>query len=234
MEARKPESMGAPARQIVLPLGVALRIAYENIRMRLTRSLLTTSGIVLGVAFLTSILVSNVMMRGMREWAAGKTSSGQVVKLQELMSKNGVPVTQEEIANDRIQTRWLVGLALLVAFIGILNSTLMSVTERFREIGTMKCLGALDGFILKLVLLENFFQGVAGTTIGIVVGAGLALLAQTLSYGSFAWKNIPLAGRGESMAFCFVVGLALTLGGAICPAWQAARMQPIAAMRVEP
>jgi putative ABC transport system permease protein len=259
MEAKESESKGARGRQIVLPLGVALRIAYENIRMRLGRSLLTTSGIVLGVAFLTSIMASNVMMSGMRQWAAGmaqgpsdvaqnsfpaltpalslSTGRGgktEVAKLRELMNKNGVPVTREEIANDAIQTRWLVGLAMLVAFIGILNSTLMSVTERFREIGTMKCLGALDGFILRLVFLENLFQGVAGTTIGIVVGTGLALLAQTISYGAFAWKNIPVGELTESMGFCFIVGLALTLGGAICPAWQAARMQPIAAMRVEP
>jgi putative ABC transport system permease protein len=237
MDAPKPNNEGAHARQIVLPLGVALRIAYENIRMRLARSLLTTSGIVLGVAFLTSILVMNVMTRGMRQWAAETASSRQVAnlhaELQEIMTKNGVPVTPEEITNDRIQTRWLLGLALLVAFIGILNSTLMSVTERFREIGTMKCLGALDGFILRLVLLENLFQGVAGSTIGIILGAGLALLAQSVSYGSFAWKNIPMAELAESMGFCFIVGLALTLGGAICPAWQAARMQPIAAMRVE-
>ncbi len=232
MDAQRLDGKKAPGRQIVLPLGVALRIAYENIRMRLGRSLLTTSGIVLGIAFLTSILVMNVMMRGMREWAV--SSAGQVAKLQELMNKNGVPVTREEIANDAIQTRWLLGLAMLVAFIGILNSTLMSVTERFREIGTMKCLGALDGFILRLVFLENLFQGVAGTTIGILLGAGLAMVAQTVSYGAFAWKNIPVAELIESMGFCFIVGLALTLGGAICPAWQAARMQPIAAMRVEP
>jgi putative ABC transport system permease protein len=259
METQKTGSKGARGRQIVLPLGVALRIAYENIRMRLGRSLLTTSGIVLGVAFLTSIMASNVMMRGMRQWGAAReggavdsraveefapsptlprsTGGGgkrEVERLQELLNKNGVPVTAEEMANDRIQTRWLLGLALLVAFIGILNSTLMSVTERFREIGTMKCLGALDGFILRLVFLENLFQGLAGTTIGILLGAGLAMVAQTVSYGAFAWKNVPVGELSESMGYCFVVGLALTLGGAICPAWQAARMQPIAAMRVEP
>ena len=52
---------------------------------------------------------------------------------------------------------------------------LMSVTERFREIGTMKCLGALDTFIVKLFLLESTFQGLAGTSAGIVIGFALTL-----------------------------------------------------------
>ena len=47
---------------------------------------------------------------------------------------------------------------------------LMSVTERFREIGTMKCLGALDGFIVKLFLIESLFQGMAGTVMGVLLG----------------------------------------------------------------
>src|SRR5207302_8443155 len=89
------------------------------------------------------------------------------------------------------QTRWLVGLALLVAFVGILNAMLMSVTERFREIGTMKCLGALDGFIVKLFLLESAFQGIVGTLIGIVLGLGMSLIGASVSYGSYAWKNLP-------------------------------------------
>ena len=48
---------------------------------------------------------------------------------------------------------------MLVAFVGVLNAMLMSVTERFREIGTMKCLGALNSFIVKLFLIESLFQG---------------------------------------------------------------------------
>ena len=150
------------------------------------------------------------------------------------MKTNGVPVTPTEISADRIQTRWLLGLGLLVAFIGILNSMLMSVTERFREIGTMKCLGALDGFIVRLFLLESLLQGLVGTTLGIFAGVVLGLAAQTITYGHFAWKNVLVGDLTASMGVCFLVGLALTVAGAIYPAWKAARMQPIAAMRVEP
>ena len=150
------------------------------------------------------------------------------------MKENGVPVTAEEIENDRIQTRWLLSLGLLVAFIGILNAMLMSVTERFREIGTMKCLGALDGFIIRLFLLESFFHGIVGTAAGIMIGVLLSLLAQSVRYGSFAWRGILPGELAESVGACFVIGLGLTVAGAIYPAWRAARMQPIAAMRVEP
>ena len=149
------------------------------------------------------------------------------------MRAHGIPTTASEISNDRIQTRWLIGLALLVAFVGILNAMLMSVTERFREIGTMKCLGALDGFIIKLFLLESAFQGVVGTLIGIVLGLGMSLIGASVNYGSYAWKKLPAQQILIAILICLAVGIALTIVGAVYPAWRAARMQPIEAMRVE-
>lgn len=226
------QAAGQPPRQITLPLSKAVEIAYKSIRLRLSRSLLVTSGIVLALAFLISILANDALISGMRQWIA--TSPGtDAQRLASLMQSHGVPMTDQEISNDRIQTRWLLGLALLVAFVGILNAMLMSVTERFREIGTMKCLGALDGFIIRLFLLESLFQGIVGTILGIVIGLGLSVLNASLSYGRYAWRNVPVHDLAIAVAICFVVGIGLTIAGAVYPAWQAARMQPIAAMRVE-
>jgi len=154
-------------------------------------------------------------------------------QLESEMEANGVPTQPEEIAANKTQTRWLLGLALLVAFVGILNAMLMSVTERFREIGTMKCLGALDGFIVKLFLLESLFQGIVGTVIGIVVGLLLSLFATWSAYHEFTWKQFPAASILAGAAVCLAVGVGLTVAAAVYPAWQAARMQPIDAMRVE-
>src|SRR4051794_35656301 len=176
-------------RQVALPLSKAVEIAYKSIRLRLSRSLLVTSGIILALAFLVSIQSSNAVITGMRNWIGSNSQTVAAQKLEAQMKANGVPTTPAEIANNRIQTRWLLGLALLVAFVGILNAMLMSVTERFREIGTMKCLGALDGFIVKLFLIESLFQGIVGTVIGVLVGLGLSLIGAATTYGRDAFRN---------------------------------------------
>lgn len=322
----------AVGRQIVLPIRKAVEIAYKNIRLRLARSLLVTSGIVLALAFLMSILASDAINGAMRTWA-GDTSKaaslgqksadlktrltakgaeiGQILaalpedapegtfdytpyvgkegkladlpamlgvtqlplqpeqltkllsndpkavpvfeqwmsiardlgnvrqlqtapqQLLAMMEANGEPATVEAIVQSHVQTNWLLGLALLVAFVGILNAMLMSVTERFREIGTMKCLGALDGFIVKLFLIESFFQGMVGTVLGVGLGFVLSIIGASLSYGHFAWIQFPWQSIYMSAGFCFLVGVGLTVSGAVYPAWQAARMQPIEAMRAQ-
>ena len=155
-------------RQVHLPLSQAAGIAYKNIRLRLGRSLLVTSGIVLAIAFLMSIQTTDAIADGMRRVDCAGTAGLS----RRRRSSSRRPMRARGLPTDRRRRRrrargsrraWLLGLALLVAFVGILNAMLMSVTERFREIGTMKCLGALDGFIVKLFLIESLFQGVVGT-----------------------------------------------------------------------
>lgn len=226
-------------RQVTLPVSKAMEIAWKSIRLRLGRSLLVTSGIVLALAFLMAILLSDAMTDSLRRWAVERPAGASVVELRPrqdvaaAMKQNGVPMTGEEIASSRLETRWLLSLALLVAFVGILNAMLMSVTERFREIGTMKCLGALDSFIIKLFLLESLLQGLVGTVIGIAAGIGLSGFSLVATYGTVALRLVPMERVIASMGLCFAIGVVLTVAGAVYPAWQAARMQPIEAMRVE-
>ena len=128
---------------------------------------------------------------------------------------------------------WLISLALLVCFVGIVNAMLMSVTERFREIGTMKCLGALDSFIVKLFLLESVFQGAAGTLIGIVLGTLLSLLRAWGLYGGVMFKFLPIGGVLLCMVVAQGVGTLLSVIASVFPARAAARMQPVDALRAE-
>lgn len=128
---------------------------------------------------------------------------------------------------------WLIALALLVALVGIMNSMLMSVTERFREIGTMKCLGALDNFIVRLFLIESSMQGTLGTAMGIVFGLAFASLKLWWDYSDLAFNFMPWTALAQWVVLALGTGTLLAFIGAIPPAWIAARMQPVAAMRVD-
>jgi len=167
-------------------------------------------------------------MQALSQTAGRDLRPGQ--ELQARLQLHGIEIESNE---SRVRTRWVVSLALLVAFVGIFNAMLMSITERFREIGTMKCLGALDGFIVKLFLIESLFQGIAGTLIGTVIGLLLTLCDASWKFGVYVWKAFPAGVIAFDLLVCMTIGVGLTVIAAVYPAWQAARMQPVEAMRVE-
>lgn len=124
-------------------------------------------------------------------------------------------------------------LSLLVAAAGVLNTMLMSVTQRYREIGTMKCLGALDSFVLYSVLLESAIVGLCGAVGGVVVGLLLSILLGLLEFGGAVWTQLRLEGLPWKVLVSFGVGMFLTTLGAAVPAWIASKMPPMDAMRGE-
>ncbi|MFO7900481.1 MAG: FtsX-like permease family protein [Planctomycetota bacterium] len=216
---------GRIEKQKQLPFRKAFEIAWKNIRVRLLRSLLVTSGIILALAFLTYIVCSDaltkhVLQHGPRE-------------VRQRLEKEGALQTEQDEEDERTQTWWLVGLALMVSFVGILNAMLLSVSERVAEIGTMKCLGALDFLIVELFLLESALQGFVGTALGVVIGLALTLVEGLSSYGMSTWTLIPVAEFVRLCLICQLAGTGLTVAGALLPAWRAAKMQPVEAMRSE-
>jgi len=138
---------------------------------------------------------------------------------------------------------WLISLSLLVCVVGITNAMLMSVTERFREIGTMKCLGALDSFVVRLFLIESSFQGAGGSLLGAVLGLLLAFVRALFSYRItdvstgrthwFAVRYFPGLHIVLWLLVAVLVGVVLSVIAAIYPAYRAARMEPVEAMRAE-
>ncbi|MBI4504180.1 MAG: FtsX-like permease family protein, partial [Chloroflexi bacterium] len=117
--------------------------------------------------------------------------------------------------------------------VGIINAMLMSVTERIKEIGTLKCLGAQDAFIVKTFFIEASLQGVMGTVLGVVLGLLVGLLVNTFAYGRFVWSAFPAFLVVKSVVVSLVVGSLMSVAAAIAPAYWAARKQPVEAMRVE-
>ncbi len=127
----------------------------------------------------------------------------------------------------------LLSVSFLVCMVGIVNAMLMSVAERFREIATMKCLGATDGFIMMNFMLESAVQGIAGGIIGAILGMGLAILRSAWSYGSMALDHIPVVLLVGSALLSLVLGVILSVLAAVYPAFVAARLAPMEAMRIE-
>jgi len=128
---------------------------------------------------------------------------------------------------------WLTAVSMLVCAVGIANAMLMSVTERFVEIATMKCLGATDGFIMTNFIFESGFQGLAGGVVGAVIGLLLGLLRSSLNYGLQAWMNLPFGALASAMGISIVAGVTLSVIAAVYPARVAAKLAPMEAMRVE-
>jgi len=222
--ARGMPSSAEIRRRIQLPFGKAVRMAWAGIRVRMGRSLLVTSGIVLALSFLAYILCSDVLMNHI-------ASAGPPDVIKRLQAEG--KLVRLDDADARVRTWWLVGLALMVSFISILNAMLLSVAERFREIGTMKCLGALDSLIVRLFLLEGLFQGLVGTAMGVLIGAVLAAGEGFLAVGPLVWSLIPYARLAGLVGLCLAAGTALTVAGAVYPAWRASKMRPADAMRLE-
>lgn len=121
-------------------------------------------------------------------------------------------------------------LAILVGGIGVMNTMLMAVIERTREIGTLRALGWTGRAILWLILQEAGILGLAGGITGILIAFGLyRLLLLIPTYGPM----IPIGWTVEAFAYSISSAVALGLFGGIYPALRATRMQPVEALRYE-
>ena len=213
-------------RQIVLPFMKSLEISLKSIRVRFLRSLITTMSLVLAVSFLSFVRVSNDVANGLL--AANDRH------LREVVIRSGYDLGPADTnVGASPKQRWIIILSLLVCVVGIVNAQLMAVTERFREIGTMKCLGALDRFILRLFILEAAMQGLAGAGAGALAGALFALINALLRFGFAATTLVSWLSVAGSVLIAIGVGCLLSLLGVLYPALVAARMHPVEAMRVE-
>ena len=121
----------------------------------------------------------------------------------------------------------IAGISLLVGGIGVMNIMLVSVTERTREIGVRKALGASNADVLSQFLLEAVLLSVFGGLVGIGVGVGVSALLPTLSanLATAVTLNSVLIASGASVLIGIIFG--------VLPAYRSAGLQPVEALRRE-
>jgi len=173
-----------------------------------------------------------VLALSRKEFAVGPVAGVSVVALERELKPEEIAKIEKDAQKSRFRSRWIIVISLAVTVIGISNAMLMSVTERFREIGTMKCLGALSSFIRALFLIESSLMGCIGGLAGGVFGAvfSIALYGATYGYG-LVFSSLNVATLGLCFLLCLAAGIVLSIIAAIYPASVASRMVPATALR---
>jgi putative ABC transport system permease protein len=144
-------------------------------------------------------------------------------------------VTQEkllDVYNQLFGTFFVVGIALssvglMVGGVGVVAIMMISVTERTREIGVRKALGATRGTILWQFLVEAVTLTGIGAALGLVLGIAVSVSVRTL------WPSIPASTPLGSVAAALLVSAFTGILFGLLPAMRAARLDPVAALRYE-
>ena len=121
-------------------------------------------------------------------------------------------------------------IALIMALVAVLNTLLMAITERQREIGLLSAIGWSPGRVIATIVMEGVLLAVAGVVIGVPLGIfGLKLMMSHSQMGVFLHPSIGLGLVLEAAGCALLAG---ALGG-LYPAWRATRLRPMELLRGE-
>jgi putative ABC transport system permease protein len=139
------------------------------------------------------------------------------------------------VATAKVMVFSIAAIAILIAMVGVVNTILMSVFERFREIGIMKSMGAMPADVFRMVWTETVILCLLGGVLGLALAFGLAratdlLIRRILPYAPTG-SLVLIDGRLMLTTLAVVIGIGLVSG--VYPAWRASRVRPLESIRGE-
>ncbi len=144
----------------------------------------------------------------------------------------------------------IAAISLIAAALGIFNMMLVTVTERTREIGTLKALGFKNRHILTQIILEGLLIGLFGGVAGVVIGIAAAYMLPNIVTRGLFRAPMPGVGRAQyaspvlrisyapyinpfMVVVSFALAVVISVLSSLYPAWRAAKMDPVRALRYE-
>ena len=153
------------------------------------------------------------------------------------------PQMAEMLKLGQQQSSIMLAIVFFLAGFGVLNTMLMSVFERTRELGVMMALGTRPRDVVRLILMEGFLLSVMGVILGGILGGGLTYWLVTegidLGYGDFEMSGVVFPNRLKGVfhpnqaTSVFASMMVISVLAALWPAWRASKLEPVDAMRAD-
>ncbi|SHO48029.1 ABC efflux transporter, FtsX-domain permease protein [Nitrosotalea sinensis] len=164
--------------------------------------------------------------------------TGQFGKTLGATTPKAIIAVRQQAASGNAAFILMVGIiALVVGAVGIVTTLYNSVTERIREIGTMKAIGAQNSTILALFIVEASLIGLFGASLGMIIGIGggyiMSIATTTSPAGGGPPVHIPPIFDPIDLIKVWLLSLTLSIVAGMYPAWKASKLSPMVALRRE-
>ncbi|MDE1765177.1 MAG: ABC transporter permease [Thaumarchaeota archaeon] len=168
--------------------------------------------------------------------AVQKELTSQFGQTLGVVTPKAIMAVREQTASGNAMFVLMIGIiALVVGAVGIVTTLYNSVTERIREIGTLKAIGAQNTDVLSLFIVEAVLIGIIGATLGVITGVGggylMSLFTAAPAVGSGPETHIQPIYAMSDLAKVWLLSVTLSILAGVFPAWKASKLSPLVALR---